>query len=220
VDVYALGLVLLESLTGVLCFPASAAEAALARLHRCPVVPGSLPSWLQDTLRAMTARDPERRPPAGAVADALHARSARALPAAITQPTQPDSDDRTRRAPLDGPGATFVRGRDRTGGRLVATLETPGASARAGRCRGSARRTGRRSDADSPGRRRAPGRRSRHCRDDTSVITSVDHHEPTDVDRSADLPEQENPWSARPRTEDPPPRADRGDLLVAAAEQG
>jgi serine/threonine protein kinase len=78
-DVYALGLVVLECLTGTRCYPGTLVEAAMARLHRAPVVPVELPVWLRHTLRAMTARDPGRRPPAKAVADAFRCRSVDAV---------------------------------------------------------------------------------------------------------------------------------------------
>ena len=68
-DVYALGLVLLESLTGQRPFPGSPTEAALARLHRDPDVPAGLPH--RELLRAMTRRDPHQRPPAAEVATGL-----------------------------------------------------------------------------------------------------------------------------------------------------
>jgi eukaryotic-like serine/threonine-protein kinase len=74
-DVYALGLVMLECLTGTRCYPGTVAETTMARLHRAPLVPVDLPSWLRHTLRAMTARDPRRRPPAAAVAEALRRRT-------------------------------------------------------------------------------------------------------------------------------------------------
>jgi hypothetical protein len=74
-DIYALGLVLIECLTGTLCYPGPLAEAALARLHRSPVVPAWLPAWLQHTLQCMTNRQAIERPAAEAVATALQARS-------------------------------------------------------------------------------------------------------------------------------------------------
>jgi serine/threonine protein kinase len=83
-DVYALGLVVLECLTGTRCYPGSLVEAAIARLHRAPLVPDELPVWLGHTLRAMTARDPGRRPPAAAVADAFRHRSVDAVLASTT----------------------------------------------------------------------------------------------------------------------------------------
>ncbi|MFC3299671.1 serine/threonine protein kinase [Arthrobacter agilis] len=61
-DIYSLGLVLLECLTGEKAFPGPVVEAALARLLRDPEVPDSLgPDW-SELLSRMTARDPEQRP--------------------------------------------------------------------------------------------------------------------------------------------------------------
>jgi len=62
VDVYALGLVLLESLTGRREYPGAALEAAVARLHRRPYVPSELPEPLAVLLTAMTEDDPDARP--------------------------------------------------------------------------------------------------------------------------------------------------------------
>ncbi len=70
-DVYALGLVLLEALTGRLEYPGSVVEAAVARLHRRPVVPQGLPWNLTALLEAMTDPDPATRPTAAAVARAV-----------------------------------------------------------------------------------------------------------------------------------------------------
>ena len=69
-DVYALGLVLLECLTGQREYVGSTVEVALARLHRAPQVPATLPAGWPGLLRAMTAREPAERPtPARAAAD-------------------------------------------------------------------------------------------------------------------------------------------------------
>ncbi|PXA70641.1 protein kinase domain-containing protein [Cryobacterium arcticum] len=60
-DVYSLGLVLLESLTGTRMYPGTAIESALARLQRQPEIPAALgPDW-GSVLSAMTARDPADR---------------------------------------------------------------------------------------------------------------------------------------------------------------
>jgi serine/threonine protein kinase len=70
-DVYALGLVLLEALTGVRAYRGTTLEQALARLWRQPEIPASLGprwSWL---LGAMTARDPAHRPQPLRIADVL-----------------------------------------------------------------------------------------------------------------------------------------------------
>ncbi|MFB9749734.1 serine/threonine-protein kinase, partial [Leifsonia shinshuensis] len=70
-DVYSLGLVLLECLTGRREFPGSGVESAAARLARDPEVPATLdPDWRQ-LLRSMVARDPGDRPAADVVAARL-----------------------------------------------------------------------------------------------------------------------------------------------------
>ena len=71
VDVFALGLVLIEALTGEREYPGTLAESAAARLHRRPVVPAGLPSDLAAVLAAMTDPDPALRPSAAAVASGL-----------------------------------------------------------------------------------------------------------------------------------------------------
>ncbi|MCE6995990.1 serine/threonine protein kinase [Saccharothrix sp. S26] len=63
-DVYALGLVLLECLTGRPEYPGGDTEAALSRLHREPRIPANLPAPWTEVLTAMTASDPARRPSA------------------------------------------------------------------------------------------------------------------------------------------------------------
>ena len=72
-DVYALGLVLLECLTGQREYAGSTVEVALARLHRQPEVPSTLPHGWPGLLRAMTAREPENRPTPAQVAEELGA---------------------------------------------------------------------------------------------------------------------------------------------------
>jgi hypothetical protein len=70
-DVYSLGLVLLEAVTGRREYEGGAIESALARLNRAPLVPAGLPDPLAATLRRMTEPDPAARPTAAAVAAAL-----------------------------------------------------------------------------------------------------------------------------------------------------
>ncbi|WP_433803363.1 protein kinase domain-containing protein [Actinomycetospora sp. CA-084318] len=72
-DVYALGLVLLECLTGRREFPGGPVESSVARLHRDPVVPPGLPDDLRDLLTAMTAAAPVDRPSADAARARLRA---------------------------------------------------------------------------------------------------------------------------------------------------
>ncbi|MCU1637043.1 MAG: serine/threonine protein kinase, partial [Cryobacterium sp.] len=70
-DVYSLGLVLLECLSGEVSFPGQPLQSAVARLLRDPVIPDSLtPAW-RELLTAMTARDAEARPPVRDVIVAL-----------------------------------------------------------------------------------------------------------------------------------------------------
>jgi hypothetical protein len=70
-DVYALGLVLLEALTGRRCFEGTAAEVAVARLSRSPDIPPGLPEPWPGLLAGMTAMEPAGRPSAAQVAGAL-----------------------------------------------------------------------------------------------------------------------------------------------------
>ena len=79
-DIYALGLVLLEALTGVRAYEGSPVEAAVARLSRAPEIPSDLPRPWPALLAAMTAGEPQDRPPAADVARAL--RRDEPLPAA------------------------------------------------------------------------------------------------------------------------------------------
>jgi eukaryotic-like serine/threonine-protein kinase len=73
VDIYALGLVLIECVTGRREYPGNALEAAVARLHRRPMVPPGLPESLRTLLVAMTADEPGARPDADEVLAAMRA---------------------------------------------------------------------------------------------------------------------------------------------------
>lgn len=73
VDVYALGLVLLECLTGQREYTGTTRmKAALARLDRPPRIPADLPAPLAGLLRAMTSVEPGRRPSAEQCVEVLH----------------------------------------------------------------------------------------------------------------------------------------------------
>lgn len=78
-DVYALGLILLECVTGHREYPGTMVEAAMARLTRPPRIPEGLPPSLAHTVRRMTHREPADRPTAAEVRQLLHA-PAPALP--------------------------------------------------------------------------------------------------------------------------------------------
>ena len=70
-DVYSLGLVLLEAVTGRREYSGGLIESALARLQRDPEVPATVPEPLAGVLMEMTAPEPAWRPSAAAVAAAL-----------------------------------------------------------------------------------------------------------------------------------------------------
>lgn len=93
-DVYSLGLVLLECLTGARAFPGSGVESAAARLARDPEVPETLDADWRRLIRSMLAREPERRPQADAVAARLADMLARDAAGAAT-PVAEDELSRT-----------------------------------------------------------------------------------------------------------------------------
>ena len=70
-DIYSLGLVLLEALTGRTEFPGTVLESAVARTTRDPEIPAELAEEWRQLLGAMTARVPGDRPTAREVAALL-----------------------------------------------------------------------------------------------------------------------------------------------------
>lgn len=70
-DVFSLGLVLLEAMTGVRAYVGAPIEAAVARLHAAPSIPSYLhPKW-RELIARMTHREAAERPTAGDVASEL-----------------------------------------------------------------------------------------------------------------------------------------------------
>jgi serine/threonine protein kinase len=108
-DIYSLGLVLLECIKGEVEYPGSAVESAVARLHRAPGIPDSVPAEWAKLIRSMTALDPMDRPSAADLEIALrHALvSAESLPGLLVEDRTrvlPAPPSRPPRLPSDGPG--------------------------------------------------------------------------------------------------------------------
>ncbi|MEU6368258.1 protein kinase [Streptomyces sp. NPDC046931] len=102
-DVYALGLVLLECLTGRLEYDGGPLEAAIARLHRAPELPGFLPDELVALLRDMTALEEGTRPSARDCAGSLTALAGTADSRSVTFPA-----DVTSMVPSEAPARADV----------------------------------------------------------------------------------------------------------------
>ncbi|MGW5049531.1 serine/threonine-protein kinase [Actinokineospora sp. NPDC004072] len=103
-DIYALGLVLLECLTGVPEYQGTDVESAVARLHRPPAIPPTLPDELVHLLSRMTSLVPHRRPTAAECAAALS--DSPTEPLALPWSTEPETP--TRRTTLATLGALAV----------------------------------------------------------------------------------------------------------------
>ncbi|RZU67015.1 serine/threonine protein kinase [Microterricola gilva] len=83
-DIYALGLVLLEGISGERAFPGGAIESALARTTRDPEIPAAVPAEWARLLGAMTGRAPGERPTAAEVATTLRSLESHPDPSATT----------------------------------------------------------------------------------------------------------------------------------------
>ncbi|MCW4386698.1 serine/threonine protein kinase [Salinibacterium sp. SYSU T00001] len=96
-DIYALGLVLLEALTGERAFPGSAEESMAARIARDPHIPSELGADWVALLTQMTAREAERRPDGLEVAE--HLSQLVGKPSAVLTEEHTEPLDPTRRYP-------------------------------------------------------------------------------------------------------------------------
>ena len=123
-DVYSLGLVLLESITGERAYPGPAMEAAVARLHRAPEVPAHLPAPWRELLPAMLGEDPAGRPRAVEVAQRLQevpdpGGTTLPLTGPAPVPAPPPRTQIPTGAPASAPGPSWT---DRAGDRMAAEV--------------------------------------------------------------------------------------------------
>ncbi len=130
-DLYSLGLVLVEALSGQRVFGGTPTEAAIARLSRAPELPDDLPPGWAALLTELTDRDPLRRPDATRAADRLRALAAGQVPSASATSVMPQQSgaDATRVVPAVAPPPRPAaepprrepdgRGRDRSASRYV-----------------------------------------------------------------------------------------------------
>ncbi|KQY47421.1 hypothetical protein ASD18_08805 [Cellulomonas sp. Root137] len=118
-DVYGLGLVLIECLTGRPAFSGTAAEVAAARLTTSPEIPPHLDARLADLLARMTRMAAEERPTAQEVADDLAAITAAPSDETLVLPSveSPGGDPLppTRAVPVAEPPSTGRWDRVRSG---------------------------------------------------------------------------------------------------------
>ncbi|WP_354185324.1 GAF domain-containing serine/threonine-protein kinase [Arthrobacter sp. UYCu712] len=95
-DIYSLGLVLLEGLTGKMAYPGAPIQSAVARLLRDPQIPEELaPMWVA-LLSSMLARDPAERPPAREVSLALRQEVINGAARHRAESLQPATDEEGR----------------------------------------------------------------------------------------------------------------------------
>ncbi len=114
-DIYALGLVLIQCLTGSLAYPGTGIEAALARLHKQPEIPQQFGAGWAQLLTRMTARDAAERPTAAVVAQLLAGLTTSHEQAVLT-PTQHldlehPNGSRPGSGSATGPGSRAATGR-------------------------------------------------------------------------------------------------------------
>ncbi|MDQ0734078.1 serine/threonine protein kinase [Arthrobacter agilis] len=116
-DIYSLGLVMIEALTGDRAFPGTGVESALARLHRSPSIPHSAGPALSALLVSMTLDGPGDRPDAAQVVRALTAMG----------PQRQEHTSATTVLPVPEASTEAMPPVGRTGGRTLPTIAFPAA---------------------------------------------------------------------------------------------
>jgi serine/threonine protein kinase len=134
-DIYSLGLVLLEALTGRREYDGGDLDAAQARLLREPRISDDLPGNWPLLLREMTSLDPADRPAPGQIAARIRSWHSGSIPATQALPTDPvtapllheaasqDSPSASRTPLADRAGESLSR-RARAVGRSIARLSS------------------------------------------------------------------------------------------------
>ncbi|MFP5289587.1 MAG: serine/threonine-protein kinase [Actinomycetes bacterium] len=94
-DVYSLGLVMLEALTGERAFPGTGIESLAARLHRPPTIPDTVPAGWRDIIADCVAREADDRPTADDVVRRLRRLGRASASSSVTTGTATSVDEPT-----------------------------------------------------------------------------------------------------------------------------
>ncbi|MBG6217334.1 hypothetical protein IWX75_001789 [Arthrobacter sp. CAN_A6] len=151
-DIYSLGLVLIEALSGKRAFPGTGVESALARLHRSPSIPRSAGTELTHLLAAMTLDDPAARPAARAVVTALSENAGNTASAGTSPPRAADKDPAAAAAGRTAVDTAVTQTAENdAAGPTAAVTANPAAERRPPRAEAATETFPSSADADQPG---------------------------------------------------------------------